>query len=112
MEKSKKKGKMEEFLSLLSDTMKDAEKEFSQEQIDIFNTSFKFFEYIEGVFKMMAPIINQLDKNITPVYEKAEEIKMVLDKVEVINTVWNKVLIFGTLFDGFKQIKDDQSGYI
>lgn len=110
MDKSKK---IEDVLSALSDKIKEAQKQnISQEQIDTFNASLGIFKYLEVALKMIDPMIKQLDKNITPVYEKAEELKKVLDKVEVVNTVWKKLLHFENTFDGFKQIKEDLSGYI
>lgn len=60
----------------------------------------------------MEPLITQFDKNITPVYEKAIEARIVLDKIEVVTNVWKKLANFGSIFDGFKQMENDLSGYI
>ena len=104
--------KAEKILSELSDKMDDAKKNVSEEFIKKLNVYLGIFKYLEDALVIMEPMFKQLDKHITPVYEKAEELKVVLDKVEVVNTVWKKLLNFGSMFDGFKQIKNDQSGYI
>lgn len=104
--------KVEKIFNELSDKMKEAKKNVSEELIEKFNASLGIFKYVEDALIIIEPMIKQLDKNISPVYEKAKELKIVLDKIEVVNTVWKKLANFGSTFDGFKQMKKDLSGYI
>lgn len=104
--------KAEKIFSELSDKMKEAKKNVSEELIEKFNISLGIFKYFEDALIVMEPVFKQLDKNITPVYEKAQELKIVLDKIEVVDAVWKKIANFGSIFDGFKQMKNELSGYL
>ena len=82
----------------------------SPDDLEKFDKSLSFFQLFEIVFSQYGKIFAIIDKHISPVYEKAKELRVIIDKLEYIKETFEKTANVGNMFNFPKQLRDPPAG--
>jgi len=89
-------------------------KNYPEEYFEMVEKAFKVFKLYELTFCKIERVMEILDKNISPAYEKAKKLNKILEKQDLIMSVFNKIRnldeIFG--FNGEKSLFNPQDHMI
>jgi len=82
----------------------------SPDDLEKFDKSLSFFQLFEIVFSQYGKIFAIIDKHISPIYEKAKELRDIIDKLEYIKETFEKTANVGNMFNFPKQLRDPPAG--
>lgn len=78
----------------------------SSDDLEKLDKSLSFFQLCEIGFSQYVKIFVIIDKHISPVYEKAKELRAIIDKLEYIKETVEKTADIGNMFNFPKQLRD------